>query len=160
MIRKSIMIPVVAVAASGIILLGASRMVHAQTPNETPFSGVAQAIAQKFNLNATDVENVISQQMKTNMQERAKTRLDQLVKNNKITSTQEQAILDEMTRIKNEYDPAAMKNMTADQRKQTMQKMHDEITSWAKSQGIDPKYFVPDFGMRHRGWFNKPTPTS
>lgn len=159
MIKKTIMIPVIAVAASGIILLGATQLVHAQTSN-TPFSGLAQAIAQKFNLNQTDVQNVINQQMQTNMQTRVQNRLDQLVKDGKITSAQEQAIISEMAKIKSEYDTAAFKTMTADQRKQSLQKMRDEINAWAKSQGIDIKYVtMPRFSMWHRGWMNQPTVT-
>ena len=143
------MIPVLAIAASGVVLFGATQMVHAQMPDR-PFAGVAHAIAQKFNLSETDVQNVMNQQMKTNMQNHIQNRLDQLVKNGKITSTQEQAIKDELAKLKSEYDPASFKNMTADQRKQTMQKMRDEIKSWAQSQGIDEKYLMPGFGMFHR----------
>ena len=130
-------------------------------------------IAQKFNLDKNAVQSVVNdyhQQQKTkmveNMQQRDKNRLDALVKAGKITAAQEQAILTEQAALKTKYNPDTMKNLTKDQRKQQMQNMQNDLNTWAKSQGIDPKYVFGGFGMgkgfgpgrmhKMEGW---PTPT-
>nr|HVZ58809.1 hypothetical protein [Patescibacteria group bacterium] len=101
--------------------------------------------------------------------DREKTRLDQLVKDGKITSSQETAILNEEASLKSKYNPANLKNLTADQRKAQFDAMQQEIQTWAKDNNIDPKYLMPNFGIgmrmgiRRGGWRNnhsaKPTPT-
>src|SRR5579871_6549958 len=123
MLSKKIIIPAVIIATVGIVTLGAISFASAQG-GTTPLSGLAQAIAQKFNLNQSDVQNTISQ----------------YVQQGKITSEQEQAILDEQAKLKSEYNMQSLKNMTPAQRQQTVQNMKNEITAWAQSQGIDPSY--------------------
>lgn len=170
MITKKIIIPIIAVAVGGATLLGTHQAtVYAQTNNN--HSGLAQMIAQKFGLDQNQVQLIVDQykqQHKTNLQQKMqqweKNRLDQLVKNGKITQAQEQAILDELAVLKNKYNPANLKNMTPAQRKQQFQAEQADITSWAKSQGINPAYLMPRLRRAWmRGvighWSNTPTPT-
>lgn len=92
------------------------------------------------------------------MQIREKTRLDTLVQKGTITQAQEQAILDEMTKLRSEYNPASFKGMTVIQRKDSFTKEQAEITTWAKNTGINASYLMPIFGMRG-GYKLKLTPT-
>lgn len=121
-------------------------------------------ITQKFGLDQNQVQSVFDQFQKDQKQNRVqknedmqKKRLDQLVQQGKITSAQEQAIIDELASLKNKYNSDNLKNETVDQRKSQFQAMQDELKSWAKSQGIDPTYLMPGFGMggfkRGGGWF-------
>ncbi len=138
---------------------------HAQgTTNTTRpnfFQGIIDFISQKFGLDKTQVQSAVNDyraQRKATMTprpqlsaediaNREKTRLDKLVTDGKITSAQEQAIITELAAIRSKYSLDSMKNLTSDQRRQKMQQMHDEIVTWAKSQGIDSSYVMPGFGM-------------
>lgn len=164
MISKKILLPALAVVVIGGATVWGTTIVHAQTTN--PFSDLVDRIAQKFGLDKTQVQSVFDQyrsdkrqQMITTMQQREKTRLDDLVKNGKITSAQEQAILDEQTALKNKYNPSTGNQLTPEQRKQQFESMQNDIKTWATSQGIDPSYVLPGFGKggrkgmgRHGGW--------
>ncbi|MCL4354485.1 hypothetical protein M1349_03380 [Patescibacteria group bacterium] len=175
MLKKKIILPVLAVVVLGVGGALVSMQAHAQT-NNTPLSGLVQAIAQKFGLDQSQVQSVVDnyrnqqrQKMQQNIQQKEENRLNTLVQQGKITDAQKKAILDEQAKLKNEYSPNSFKNLTPEQRKQQFQKEQDEINSWAKSQGIDPAYVMPGFGMgrfrgMHKGWFNNkstttPTPT-
>jgi competence protein ComGC len=161
MLSKKILVPVFAIVVSGATLFGVTQAVHAQGGNAS-YAGLVQAIAQKFGLDKSQVQSVFDQYRGG----RQKKRLDQLVQQGKITAAQEQAILDEITKLKNEYNPNSFKNMTSDQRKQAFQNLQNEVKTWAQSQGIDLKYLMPFGGMRfgmrwlhHNNPMTTPTPT-
>lgn len=160
MISQKIILPVAAL----VILIGAlagAPSTYAQQPgiqHEHFFQELIETIAQKFGLSTDQVRSVVSdyqtqqkQKMQQNMQQRQEDRLSQLVKDGKITDAQKKAILDELAALKSKYNKDNFKNETSDQRKQQFQAMQDEIKSWATSQGIDPSYVMPEFGMG-MGW--------
>ena len=128
--QKKLITPISALIIAGVVLFGASQIVHAQnSTNKGPFSGLTAIIAQKFGLDQAKVQDVVSQykkeQSKTaqqKIQNGISTRLDQFVKQGKITSAQKQAILDEYAKLKSEYSRDAFKNLTAEQKKQLVQK--------------------------------------
>ncbi len=170
--KKKIILPVLGLILVSVVALGVNQ-VHAQSNGNNFYSGLVQAIAQKFGLDQGQVQAVVDQyhtqqkqNMQQNMQQREQDRLDKLVQDGKINATQKQAILDELAALKSKYNPANFKNMTADQRKQQFQAQQDEINTWAKSQGIDPSYLMPSFGKGGRGMFgagrwvkHQPSPT-
>ena len=156
-------IPVLGAVALGATMFGVTQ-VRAQGTNM--YTGLVQAIAQKFNLDQTQVQSVVDQYRQTQqgamqqkMQQNEQTRLDTLVSQGKITAAQKQAILDEEAKLKTEYSPASFKTMTADQRKQAMTAEQAEIKAWAQAQGIDATYLHMGFGMRRGGFGHKPTVT-
>lgn len=143
-----------------VIMVGSLVVVpytYAQQPGTTHvnfFQGLIETIAQKFGLSTTQVQSVVSeyqnqqkQNMQQNMQQHQEDRLNQLVKDGKITESQKKAILDQLALLKSKYNQDNFKNMTPDQRKQQFQGQQDEIKSWAATQGIDPSYVMPGFGM-------------
>lgn len=180
---KNLLLPVFACA----LVLGTLFTVpsaFAQTPTPTPhqgfFQGLITFLEQRFGLDKTQVQSAINDyhnQVKANitprptltadqMQSREKSRLDQLVTQGKINSSQEQAILTELSSLNSKYN---LQSLSGDQRKTQMQAMQNELKSWATSQGIDPSILM--FGMRPGGprgfgmhgargnWGNRPTPT-
>lgn len=159
--KKQIILPVLSLVLFGIIAFGVSQ-VYAQSNGSNFYSGLVQAIAQKFGLDQGQVQAVVDQyytqqkqNMQQNMQQREQDRLDKLVQDGKINATQKQAILDELAALKSKYNPADFKNMTADQRKQQFQAQQEEIKAWVQSQGIDQSYLMPGFGRGGRGMFGK-----
>jgi predicted transcriptional regulator len=131
--------------------------VYAQTPGNR-FEGLVEAIASKFGLNQTQVQTFMDQffaqkkqTVQQTMQNREKTRLDGLVSLGKITAAQETAIIDKLTQVRTDASKQDFRNMTPQQRQDAMQKRRDDLTAWAKSQGIDPTVLTPGNGMMGRG---------
>lgn len=154
--NKKVLLPVfVILIASGIFFIG-SQLVNAQADS----SGLAAAIASKFNLKEADVQNVITAytkqqqaRMQQTMKQRQKSHLDSLVSQGKITSDQETQILQELARFQSHYSPSTMQSMTQTQRQQARQNEINTLTQWANSNGINPQYVLPFGG--HRGGWNK-----
>jgi len=173
---KKIILPALVITIVAVSMFAVTPA-HAATTNSNnnnnPFSGLVAFIAKTFNLDQTKVQTAVTQynktQQKTNIQQKRtanqQTRLDKLVSQGTITKDQETAILAELTVLKNKYNPANSKNLTADQRKQQMQNEQADIQAWSKSTGIDSKYLMPGFGgfgfrgMHNGNWKTKVTPT-
>lgn len=174
MITKKHILSLITVFVLGLTPVVATVPAYAATNTTTNqtnfFTGLVQFLAQTFHLDQTQVQNAVNTYttqkkatMQQNMQDREKKYLDSLVTQVKITSSQEQQILEEQAKLRSEYNPANFKNMTADQRKQEFQKERAEIKAWSQSTGIDTKYLSPGFGMRmhmFNKWNNNTAPTS
>jgi Skp family chaperone for outer membrane proteins len=168
---KKILLPVLAVVAIGGATYIYTGTAHAATSTTYPWSDLVTKISQKFGLDKTQVQTVFDDfhaqkksEREADMKNREEARLTRLVTDKKITEAQKQAILSELTAIKSKYNQDALKDKTPEERKTHMQAMKDELTTWAKNQGIDPNYLFPTFGggpmMRmHRTMNNWPTPT-
>lgn len=127
-------------------LFGASRVIQAQSKN-SPFSGLTQEIAKKFNLKESEVQNVI----KSYRQQRLKVRLDQEVSTGKITKDQEAKIINELETLKTKYNTDSLKTMTLSQKQQAFKNMQIDLKSWAQSNGIDLSR-IPGLGIGRRSW--------
>lgn len=156
MLKKKILLPVLALA----LLIGTvgGSVVHAQSNNQP---SLAQMIAQKFGLDQNAVQSVVDQyrsnqktNMQSKMQNRVKSILDQEVSQGKITSAQEQAILQELATLRSQNNPKT---------RQAFQNEQNQLKSWGQSQGINPSLipgFGRGFGRGMRGWVKaSPTPT-
>jgi hypothetical protein len=166
--KQKMLISLTTVVLTGSALFAVPQ-IYAQTPGTNPhinfFQELVQFISQKFGLDKTQVQTAVTdfqQQQKATITprptltpqqitDRDKTRLDQLVKDGKITSDQETAIINELAALRTKYPAGSMKNLTPAQWKTQMTARQDEIVSWAKSQGIDSSYVMPGFGMGVRG---------
>lgn len=158
-VSKKMVVPVVAVALVGTTIFGVTQ-VSAQT-SSTP--NLVQMIAQKFGLDQSQVQAVFDQyksEKQADMQQKFQTkitkRLDQAVKQGKITSVQERAIMAEIAKLKSEYNLASFKNLTPAERKQLLQKEKAEVDAWAKVEGVNPSYVLFMPGMRRGGKWLKP----
>lgn len=166
MIRKDIIhvLALLVIAGSGLAAVPTAYAQSTPPPQHMNFfQEFIQFISQKFGLDKTQVQNAVTDfqnQKRASMAPRPtlspdqiaareKIRLDQYVKEGKITVDQEKAIIDELQVIRSKYRLDNLRNITPDQRHTQMQAMRDELINWAKTNGIDSSYILP--GMMGRG---------
>lgn len=143
MLKSKLLIPVLAVTVGSTALFGVNQ-IYAQDSNN-PNSSLVQKIAQKFNLDQSQVQAVFDEHKSEHhavMKQKMSDRLTQLVSEGKITDAQKQAIIAKMSELKGNFNPEAFKDLTPEQRRQKMEEHRTEMENWAKSQGIDPQYLM------------------
>jgi hypothetical protein len=160
--KPKLILPIAALAAGGLVFWGTAKA-YAQTNGaNNPVASLVQKIAQRFNLNPADVQQVFDQarsERQTQRQLALEDRLTQLVKDGKITEAQKQAIINKFNELKNnrQANIDKFKNMTPSERKSAMQQERTDLQNWATQNGIDLKIIFPGVnGMMHgrkMGWF-------
>lgn len=148
---KKVMLASLAVAtlAGGALLTSAA---YAQSGSDG--TGLADAIATKFNLKSDDVQKVITDYRDQHMQEREaemKTRmterLDQAVTDGKITEDQKTQILSKMDEVTSRMDE--IRSMTdKTERRNAMKQLHDDMQTWAQENNIPTDLMGPAGGPR------------
>ena len=130
------------VATVGVITTGGMAYAHAGRQDN-----MADAIANKFKLNKTEVQQVIKDQRKQNHEQRQQERIAELVKDGKITQEQADKLKVKLQSMEakreaahNETDPA--------KRKAAHEAIKAEMEQWAKDNGIDPSVIRPPRGER------------
>lgn len=127
--------------AVGLATVAGAGVVSAQSTTSTGSTSIVDKIAQKFNLNKADVQKVFDEDRATHEAERKaelKTKLDQLVKDGKLTADQENKLIAKL----NERDAArdanrtAMQSKTEAERKAAMDKERSEFDAWLKTNNI------------------------
>lgn len=119
-------------------------------------NNVIQKIAERFNLNESDVEAVFEEERQerfAEMQALWIEKLDDLVNDGKITSDQKQAILDKHEEMHNKM--IGLQDLTPEERKEKMQELREEIKAWADEQGIDLSFVGPMGFGKKRGFEGK-----
>jgi hypothetical protein len=137
--------------------VGAGQMVSAQTATGDGGSDTLVAkIAQKFNLDSSEVQQVFDQDRQAKEAEReAKidSKLAQLVTDGKITNEQKDAIVAKRSELKAERDSNmnAMDSKTGAERKAEMDAKKTELENWAKQNNISTEYlrYVMGGGRGH-----------
>jgi len=144
-------LPVVGVAVAGTTWLGVGAAHAATATDGMKAPSIVQELADKFHLNATDVQGVFDThrtEMEASMQANAKAKIDADVASGKITSAQEQLIIAERQTLQSQMKTQmeSMKNMTEAQRKTAMDAQQKTVQAWATANGIDVKYLFGRFG--------------
>lgn len=137
MLKKKIFFPILALAIIG-TAVATSGFVSAQ--DTTGPNSLVAAIAQKFNLNESDVQSVFDEQRSKHQAERKariEQKLTQAVTDGKITEAQKQAILTKLSEIhENKPNFEEFKNLTEEQRKAKMDEKKTEMENWVKQNGL------------------------
>lgn len=148
--KKSIIVGAAVLTMTGAGFFGVSQAQAATTvPNRET---LIQRIADAFHLNKDDVQKVFDQFHTDRVaahDQKYTDRLDQAVKDGKLTSAQEQLILDKRKELQNKVQD--YKTMTQEQRKTAKQQERQDLKTWAHQNNIDLKYLLPGFGMMGRG---------
>lgn len=146
------LLPVFALAllAGGITYASASS-----TSGNGPFNKIANAIAEKFNLNAADVQTVIDDTMKAELAEMEKNRPDRLaqaVTDGKLTQAQADLIKAKMEEMRTAMEGRKdmIKNMTQAEREAAIKTQMETLKQWATDNNI-PKEYVMFLGKPGKG---------
>ncbi len=120
----------------------------------TGTGGLVDKIAQKFNLNKADVQKVFDEDRAVHQAEheqKENERLDQAVKDGKITQAQEDLIKAKVKELQAKREAArdAMKDKTKAERKATMDAERTDLEKWAKGNNIPAEYLL--FGPHGHG---------
>lgn len=144
--KKKIVLPAflaLAVLAVGILATGVS----AQDTSDYP--PLVQRIANRFSINAGDVQEVFDEERDERHAEafaRFADRLDELVSDGKLTEDQKEAMMDkhaEMHDAMEEY-----RSLSVEERREKMQTLHEEHQNWLEEQGIEENFL----GMFRMGY--------
>lgn len=166
---KKFILPVMILVIASTALFGIAHTYAQSTPAEqAKYPAIVQKIADKFNLQITDVQAVFDQDKtdrQANMQAKYEEQLTQAVTDGKLTEAQKQAIIAKRVELQATMQPEAatlptddFKSMTdverkaaMDQRKTAMEAQRTELEAWAKTNGIDTKYLFGLGGFGGRG---------
>ncbi len=148
--KRMMVVGIVTVLGAGILF---TNLVSAQgSDTQNHMSSLVQKISDKFGLNKDEVQAVFDEQhdeMRKVMVAKHQERLDQLVKDGKITEAQKTLIQNKMEELQAERE--SLKDLTPEERKTKIDAARVELESWAKENGIDLQYLMGNFGFKLRG---------
>lgn len=126
-------------------LAGGAAFATTTSGTNDPMSGLASAIATKFNLNKADVQKVVDEQrtkMDAQREQEWKDQLAQLVKDKKLTQAQADKITTKRAELDKEREAnrTSGQNLTDEQRKTKMDEHKMALDTWLKDNGIDSQY--------------------
>lgn len=132
-----------------------------QIQQRNPIQNLVQAIAEKFNLNVSDVQQVFDdqhQQIETQHQQMLQNRLSQAVSEGKLTQEQADKLVTKMEDLHDsrEANRDDFRSLTQEERQAQIDQQKQELEQWAQDNGI-PTEFLPfgNFmgpGHGHNGW--------
>ena len=130
----------VGVATVGVLASGG--FAYAKTGGQ---DGMAEAIASKFNLKQSEVQQVMDDQHEKRHQQR----LTQLVTDGKLTQVQADKLKAKFEELKPKRE-AAHKETDATKCKAAHEAIRAELDQWAKDNGIDLSVLRPAGGLHHK----------
>ncbi len=128
-----------ATIAAGVIgITGATGIALAATStSSSTYPSIVQKIADKFHLNPSDVQQVFKDDRaahEKDMQTKLNDKLEQAVKDGKLTEDQKTKLVAELQKLHDARKDDRVADRT--ERRQDRQNMHDELSQWAKDNGI------------------------
>ncbi len=130
-----------------------TNLVSAQ--DTTGANSMVAAIAQKFNLNQSDVQTVFDEQRskhQAEMKSQMESKLTQAVADGKITEAQKQAILTHHDAMKDSRpNRGEFQNLTEEQRKAKMDERRAEMDAWLSQNGLTQEKLQEVMGHRGMG---------
>lgn len=151
-INKKIAIPVLTFAVVGITAFSA-KQAFADTDIST-FPPMVQHLVEKFNLNTDEVKTFLDEERQVQQEEMLseyETMLTEAVNNGELTEDQKALLLAKKAEQQSEMAARQPGQGNGPENRDEMQAKRDELSQWAKDNGIDEKYlFMHDGeGMRN-----------
>ncbi|MEW6447300.1 MAG: hypothetical protein AB1426_04310 [Bacillota bacterium] len=139
----------VVVLACVSVLLGAYGLsaMAAETQADYNFPPVIQKLIDKFNLDPAKVNEVLQEDRKEREAKRLsifKDRLEQAVKDGKLTEKQREAILSKRSELQAKLQN--LRDLSPEERHEALKQLRDEMEKWAKENGIDVKWLLMEKG--------------
>lgn len=151
--KKSIVIGALALTLA-LVGVPAAQAATASKVGNMGVNNLASAIATKFNLNATEVQQVFTEQhvkMEANRVAEAKTRLAADVTAGKITQAQADLITAKRSQL--EASRVSMEGKTKEEAMATMKTERTALEQWAKDNNIPASYIIMGGrGGGHKGF--------
>jgi DNA-binding transcriptional regulator YhcF (GntR family) len=135
--KKKFLIPGLAIFVMLGINIFALSAVYAQDTNLS-YPPTIQRLAERFNLNPAEVQNVFRElhdEKEADMEAIFEEKLDDLVKEGKLTEDQKQKILDKHSEMRDKL--AELWNLDPAERREKSEAIHQEFRAWAEAEGID-----------------------
>ena len=139
--KKSLMVAAVITTLGSVGALGMQTANAAPDTSTDPMSSLVQKIADKFNVNSDDVQEVFDAQrteMEATREQEMKDKLAQAVNGGKLTQDQANKITAKLAEMKANRD--SMKDKTGDERHAAMKTARDELKKWAEDNNIPMEY--------------------
>lgn len=152
--KKSTLLATAAVVVG--LGVASAGVIHAQSPTSptNPMSNLINAIATKFNLNPTDVQQVFDDQhaqMEVQHQQAMKDHLAQLVMDGKLTQEQADKITSKLQELESQHEAnkTAFQGKTKEEVRTLMEQERTQLEQWAKDNNIPMEYLHFGFGKGH-----------
>lgn len=139
--KRFLVVPVVTLSLIAILVLANVDRVNAQ--NQVGVSagdrgGFAEVLANKFNLDQTEVQETIHEFHKENHQERVEKRVAESL----LTETQRYAVLEKFEEMHNQLEDLHDQDLSHDEIHELRADIHEEMEAWAESEGINLELFL------------------
>lgn len=147
--KKSLIVAGIVTSSMGLTALAVPHMASAaESTDSNNKTSIVDKIADKFNLNKDEVQQVFDQDRQAHEAEHKahlEERLTQAVTDGKITADQKQAILTKIEEMQKqrEANKDKFKSMSAEERKNAMEQKRADLEDWAKQNTIPLEYLLP-----------------
>ncbi len=140
---------IAAVGAVGLtgVGVGLTQAATPANPRDNHMATLVQALAKKFNLNASDIQAVFDenrQAMEANRLQEAKARLDQAVKDGKLTQAQADQITSKQQELKTLME--SLQGKTREEAEAARKTALENLKTWAATNNIPQEFLHPGFG--------------
>lgn len=151
--KSKMIVPALVLGVATIVGVSSFSSVSANEGEQYP--PIVQKIAEKFNLNQDEVNQVFEENRKEKREEmrsKKEEHLNKLVNEGKLTEDQKNALITKMDEMheKKESRREELKNLSQEERKEKMKEYHkadrEEMKQFFEEQGIDPKEIFPKRG--------------
>jgi hypothetical protein len=137
-------------------IMGAAYVGADTTDTSNPMSDLVTAIAKKFNLNSSDVQQVFDEQkvrIESKIQVEFANRIIQAVSGGKLTQDQADKIMAKKTEL--EVQKTSLEGKSREERRSAIKAQMDSLKQWATDNNI-PREYIPFIGGRGHGFFKGP----
>ncbi|MCD4669586.1 MAG: hypothetical protein K8S14_03995 [Actinomycetia bacterium] len=117
--------------------------------NGSGHAPILERIAEKFGLDIDEVKDFLEElkkERRSGIEERFEERLDELVKDEKITGDQKKAILEKKEEM--EAFREELENMKVFEAREAVKEMREELKDWAEENDLELRYLFPEIGPR------------
>lgn len=150
--NKKTLVALIGFVILSMTVVGGNNSYAQTTPSRQT---IIDTLVSKFGLNKTEVETVFNDFQKQRQSDMATgfiDRLDQLVKDGKLTQAQSELILEKRTQMVAQKNDPSWRSLTPQLRRTKMVEQRTDLEKWASDNKIDLKYLPFLVGKAGRGF--------